>query len=231
MSGRQSQHDPRRGAGRRMRSGCGALAAAAAIALLGVAGCSATNGSTSTTAAQRAPLTCKQQYQAWRTGPANPGGRKLQADAAALGSADDDIPVMASDLKTIGADAAALEAYPMPQCADPAGYWTQYLAAVKAAGDNAGSASGLGALLLAAVPLKQVPAIQSKLNAELEKTVGVKAPLPAMQSPVAAPTLATVTPAAIPTLPTLATVAPATMPAPPPVPTLATLAPVPTTGS
>lgn len=239
MSGRQSEHDPRCGAGRRIRSGYGALAAAAAIALLGVMGCSAINDSTSTTAAQgAAPLTCKQQYQAWRTGPANPAGRRLQADAAALGSADDDIPVMTSDLKTIGADAAALEAYPMPQCADPAGYWTQYLATMKAAGDNAGSASGLGALLLAVVPLKQVPAIQSKLNAELEKTVGVKAALPTMQSPATLPTLATVAPAAvptapaaIPTLPTLATVAPATMPAAPPVPTLATLVPIPTTGS
>jgi hypothetical protein len=191
----------------------GALAGAA---LLVTAGCSAAGGGSSA-AAQPAALTCKQQYQAWRTGPANPDGQKLQRDAAAIASADDDIPVMASDLKAVGADAAALEAYPMPKCADPAGYWLQYLAAMKAAGDNAGTASGLGALLLAAVPLKQVPGIQDKLNAELAKTVGVKAPLPVVQSAVPVPTLATVP---VPTLQP-----------PPPLPTLATMAPVPTAGT
>jgi hypothetical protein len=125
--------------------------------------------------APSAPLTCAQQYANWKTGPANAPGKQLEADAAALGKAGDDIPVMTSGLKAIGADATTLEAYPMPACADPAGYWQQYLGAMKAAGDNAGSASGLGGIILAEAPLKQVPAIQSKLSAELAKTAGVKA--------------------------------------------------------
>jgi hypothetical protein len=123
-----------------------------------------------------APLTCPQQYQAWKTGPAKSGGEKVVADAKAISAAGKsvDIAEMDSSLKTLGADASALEAYPMPACADPGGYWKQYLGAMKAAGDNAGTASGLGGLILAEAPLKQVPAIQSKLTAELAKTAGVK---------------------------------------------------------
>ena len=258
MRGRQSQHHPRRGAGRRIGSGYGALAVAAAIALLGVAGCSALSTSTiaGTGAAQPAPLTCKQQYQAWRTGPANAGGRKLDADAAAIGSADDDIPAMASDLKAVGADAASMLAYPMPECADPAGYWPQCLNLMKAAGDNAGTASGLAALILAEVPLRQLPGIQTKLSAELKKTADVEAlsrqcshPSPRPSCPLlprspfppsawrrcrlrprSPPSPSLLPPLPVPTLPTLATVPVQTLPAPP-VPTLATVAPVPTTGS
>ena len=123
------------------------------------------------------PLTCAQQYTAWKNGPANADGKQLEAAAASL-SADgktEDIPAMDADLKTLGTDAARLEAYPMPACADPAGYWEQYLGQMKAAGDNAGTATGLGGLILAEAPLKQVPAIQSKLTTELAKTAGVKA--------------------------------------------------------
>lgn len=209
------------------------LGAAVAVALLAVTACATQAGTPAAVAATRS-ITCKQLYQAWRTGPANAAGRKLDADADAIGTADSDVPVIVNDLKNAGADAAALEAYPMPECADPAGYWLQYLAAVKAAGDNAGSASGLAALLLAAVPLKQVPAIQAKLNAELGKTVDVKVPLPLAQTAAPLPTVATVAPVAIPSpsaVPTLATIAPATMPAPSPLPTLATLATVPVAGS
>lgn len=123
------------------------------------------------------PLTCAQQYANWKTGPANAPGKQLEAAAAGISAAgkSEDIAVMDSDLKALGADAATLQAYPMPACADPAGYWSQYLGAMKAAGDNAGTASGLGGLLLAEAPLKQVPAIQSKLTAELAQTAGVPA--------------------------------------------------------
>ena len=57
----------------------------------------------------------------------------------------------------------------MPACADPGGYWMQVLAHIKAAGDNAGSASGLGGLLLAEAPLKQVPGMEQKLTQELKR--------------------------------------------------------------
>lgn len=156
----------------RRRGGYGPWIAGGAVALAVVAGAAfyVLHGSTSPK-----PLTCAQQYANWKNGPAHAGGVKLQADAGTLSKAGEDILVMTTGLKAVGGDATALEAYPMPQCADPAGYWLQYLGAMKAAGDNAGSASGLGGIILAEAPLKQVPAIQSKLSAELAKTAGVKA--------------------------------------------------------
>jgi hypothetical protein len=49
-------------------------------------------------------------------------------------------------------------------CADPHGYWDKPLARIKAAGDNAASSTGLGGLLMAEAPLKDVPGIQAKLG-------------------------------------------------------------------
>lgn len=203
----------------------------AALAAL-LCGCGPSSSSTSlVTGSSAAPLTCKQQYQDWEAGPAKAGAQKVTADANALSSAGGDIPVMVGDLKALGADATAMQAYPMPACADPAGYWAQVLNSMKAAGDNAGSATGLAALVLAEAPLKQVPALQSKLAAELAKTIGAKMPAPASRPSVAAPALPTVAAATIPApspLPTLATVAPVAVPTPPPLPSLQ---PVPTEGT
>lgn len=156
------------------------------------------------------PLTCAQQYANWKSGPASAAAEKAQADASSLSAAGnlDDIIGMVSAIEAVGADAGALQRYPMPACADPAGYWSQVLAELKAAGGNAGTSSGLGALLLAVAPLRQLPATQAKLDAELTTTVGVKAP-------VTFPSAGVVTPTPLPT------VAPSTVPATP-VPTLAT---------
>jgi hypothetical protein len=117
------------------------------------------------------PLTCKQQYNAWKTGPARALGKQLEADLSKVSSAGsaEDITALTSALKTAGADATALEQYPMPACADPGGYWEQTLARIKASGDNAASASGLSALILAEVPLKEVPGLEAKLTAELKR--------------------------------------------------------------
>lgn len=60
--------------------------------------------------------------------------------------------------------------YPMPVCAGPRGYWNAVLARIRAARDNAGSASGLSALILAEAPLNAVPGLESKLTAELKRT-------------------------------------------------------------
>ena len=123
-------------------------------------------------AAAAKPLTCKQQYDAWKTGPARAQGKQFEADlskVSAAGSAED-ITALTSALKTAGADATALEQYPIPACADPGRYWAQMLAHIKAAGDNAASASGLSALILAEVPAKAVPGLEAKLTAELKRT-------------------------------------------------------------
>lgn len=128
------------------------------------------------TAAAAKPLTCKQQYAAWKTGPAHPLALKMKTDGNALDAAgsSEDIKLILNSLKTIGADATALKAYPIPACADPKGYWLQVLADMTAAGDNADGASGLGGLLVAEAPLKNATKLSAKLGAELAKTAGVK---------------------------------------------------------
>lgn len=125
-------------------------------------------------ASPAAHLTCKQQYAGWKTGPARPAAVRLAHDFAKVRSAarSQDIVTMTSALKTVGSDAAALQAYPIPVCADPAGYWGQMVSRLQAAGDNAGTATGLGALIAAAAPLQGVTGIENKLNAELKRTTG-----------------------------------------------------------
>ena len=81
---------------------------------------------------------------------------------------------MDAALAKLGNDAAQLEKYPMPACADPAGYWTQMLGDLKAAGDNAGATSGLGGLLTAMAPAEKVKPLETELQAELARTAGVK---------------------------------------------------------
>jgi len=123
------------------------------------------------------PLTCAQQYKAWQGGPADAlAKRTFGPDDKALTAAGnvDDIPAMDSALGKLGSDASQLEAYPMPACADPAGYWTQMLADIKAAGDNAGSTSGLGGLITAMAPAEKVKPLEAELSAELARTAGVK---------------------------------------------------------
>lgn len=123
------------------------------------------------------PLTCPQQYAAWKNGPAaEPAKSLLNSDGNALQAAasDDDIPKMDSALKQFGQDAQKLQAYPMPACADPAGYWAQVLGKISAAGDNAGSTPGLGGLMTAMAPLQQLKPVEAKLDAELARTAGVK---------------------------------------------------------
>jgi hypothetical protein len=123
------------------------------------------------------PLTCPQQYQQWKTGPADAiAKRTLGTETNALTSAakSDDIPAMDSALKNLGTDAAQLERYPMPSCADPAGYWPQMLADLKAAGDNAGSTSGLAGFLTVMAPMEKAKLLEEKLQAELARTADVK---------------------------------------------------------
>jgi hypothetical protein len=151
------------------------LAALAPAAALALAACgSSGNGSPSAAP----PASCHQQYETWKAGPARDAAKSLVAQLHAIQAAGtaSDIPRLTAALKAAGRAAASAASYPMPHCADPHGYWEAILTRIRAAGDNAGSASGLGGLLLAMVPLKEVPAIEHKLGAELEQTVHVKTP-------------------------------------------------------
>jgi hypothetical protein len=118
---------------------------------------------------------CRQQYQAWKTGPARAKAKPLVTALRGLQSAgkSDDINLMRGALRRAGMLAHQLQAYPMPRCADPAGYWAQTLADIRAGGDNAGAATGLVGLIAAEVPLKKVPPLERKLQDELKSTAGV----------------------------------------------------------
>jgi hypothetical protein len=144
----------------------------ALLTIAALAGCGTTAAGTAAK-----PPTCQQQYRTWKAGPALTPGKQLKTDLGAVSTAStaSDIPAMTAGLKASAADVTALNAYPMPACADPHGYWKAILARVKAAGDNAGTSNGLGALILAEAPLKDVPALETKLQAELATTIpGVK---------------------------------------------------------
>ena len=71
--------------------------------------------------ASATPLSCKQQYTAWQTGPAKPYGKKLETALNAVQSAGatDDIPDTLADLKAAGPVAAQSEQYPMPGLCRP----------------------------------------------------------------------------------------------------------------
>ncbi len=146
---------------------------AAAAGLTSACGTAAAPAASATRPAATPPSpSCKQQYSTWQHGPARAPGKKLVAALNAVQSAatSEDFPVTLAALKTAGIAAADLGRYPMPACADPHGYWNAMLARIRAAGDNAGAASGLSGLLLAEAPLKDVPGLQAKLDAELKRT-------------------------------------------------------------
>jgi hypothetical protein len=154
-----------------------AAATAAALALLGA--CASSTGSTASPAGQAAtssPPSCRAQFESWKSGPARTAAKGLATQLRAVQAASkaQDVPQLVAALKRAGRAAAATAKYPMPHCADPHGYWQALLTRIRAAGDNAGTGNGLGAILLAMAPLKQAPALERKLGAELKQTVHAK---------------------------------------------------------
>jgi hypothetical protein len=145
-------------------------AALALIATVTLAGCGAAAHITGTAGPAASPPSCHAQYEAWKHGPA----AKLQAAVKRLQAAGGtgDIPKLERALKAAGKDAAALQSTPAPRCADPKGYERQVLARITAAADNLKAAHGLGGLLLAEGPLKNIKVIEKQLGAELDRTVG-----------------------------------------------------------
>jgi hypothetical protein len=156
--------------------------AAAVAAGLALAACGSPGDGASIAAgpaASASPASCHALYEAWKHGPADVAGKALVAQFRAVAAAGKaaDIPHLVTALKRAGTGAADLERHPMPHCADPRGYWPAILTRIRSAADNAGSGSGLGGLLLAMVPLKQVPGLLGKLAAELRRTVHLGTPL------------------------------------------------------
>lgn len=112
------------------------------------------------------PATCRQQYDAWKSGPAN----TIVAEVKALDSAvtAGDMSALTATLKEAGPAAVKAARHPIPVCADPSGYWFALMMHVNAAANSTGSASST----LSAV--KSVPEIDGELSTELKHTTGVK---------------------------------------------------------
>jgi hypothetical protein len=65
---------------------------------------------------------------------------------------------------------------PVPHCADPGGLYTQYIASVYGAGDDAHKAKGLNGLRKAAAPLNGLKNVQSQLAAEVKRALAKPSP-------------------------------------------------------
>jgi hypothetical protein len=119
------------------------LAALAVVAVL-LAGCGGSAHHAS----------CAAQYRSWQHGPARPFARAMASQLSNL------------DFAAAGRSAASLESWPMPACADPAGYWPQLLRMIEVAGRN--ESAGLVYIL---GQYQQVKSLEGELEAELKKTV------------------------------------------------------------
>jgi len=143
------------------------LAGAALTAALTLTAC----GSGGSSAASP-PRSCLQQYRSWNAGPAHAAGENLVAALNGVEAANAALKNSTTNaaLKRAGAAATVLARYPIPNCADPKGYWRAVLVQIQAAAHNA-RGSGQGALVAAAVVLHNMPALDLKLASELKQTV------------------------------------------------------------
>lgn len=165
-----------------MRVPVKAAVIAMALAAFAVAGCGSagSTGTSAPVASSQAPAqSCHAQYETWKNGPARKAALGLVAQVRAIKAEANaqDIVRLNAALKRAGRAANAALAYPMPRCADPRGYWEAFLTRIRSGADNASTGTGLGALLLAMGPLKEVPALLNKLSAELKRTVQSGTPL------------------------------------------------------
>jgi len=138
--------------------------AAVLLAALAVTACSG-----SPAPATPAMASCRHLFEAWKhSAPTVAFKADLQAVNAQVRARD--FPAFKAAVERTGSAAARLPR--PPHCADPAGYYLQLLAFYTAAGNYARSASGPVNLATELRRLKSPAKINSKLTAELNRTVG-----------------------------------------------------------
>ena len=116
------------------------------------------------------PVPCRQQYQAWKRGPALAEDQMQAAvNAVQIAEKSGNAPALRSALRKLVPAALAAAQVPPPRCADPGGLYSDYVTAVYVAGDNARSAAGTSGLLKAVAPLKSLKTIESQLAAEANR--------------------------------------------------------------
>jgi hypothetical protein len=118
------------------------------------------------------PVSCRQQYEAFKRRPAS-GEARMQAAVKAVQAAEKsgNAAAIRSAMKKLMPAALAATQDSPPQCTDPEGLYTEYVVAVYAAGHNARSAKGISGLLKAAAPLKDLNTMESRLAAEANRAL------------------------------------------------------------
>jgi hypothetical protein len=119
-------------------------------------------------------MSCRQQVQNWKQGPARAAFSRLKAALKQVQAAEksEDLTGMQSAMKELVPTAYALAGHPMPHCADPDSLYPTFATKVFTAGYKARSAHGLGALTRAAAPLPGLKKLEHQMAAEIDRIVG-----------------------------------------------------------
>jgi hypothetical protein len=145
------------------------LATAAAAAVAGLTACGHTGPPTRAPGAAsashgsvRVPVSCSQQYDAWKHGK----GKAVIAALDAVRSAETaaNTHTLVAALKKTRPAVSQAAHHPVPACADPRGYLNVLLMHVNAAAAQGGSASSVRAAM------QGVQKIERQLTAELNNT-------------------------------------------------------------
>jgi hypothetical protein len=146
-----------------------------AVAVLLAVGCGPAPTPGSHPASSAAPsLSCRQQVQSWKQGPARAAFSRLKAALRQVQAAGEtgDVAGMESAMKELVPTAYALAGHPMPHCADPDSLYPKFVTKIYTAGYKARSARELGALMRAAAPLAGLKKLEHQMTAEIDRTVG-----------------------------------------------------------
>jgi hypothetical protein len=117
---------------------------------------------------------CAQQFHAWQNGSAH--SAIIDFDAAQQALADESSSgqpaLIAASLNILGQRAAALASFPVPDCADPNGYFAALLSRIGTVTGEVGPDANLTILQQAINQLDSVFSLESDFTAEVKQTTG-----------------------------------------------------------
>jgi hypothetical protein len=117
---------------------------------------------------------CAQQFHAWQNGSAH--SAIIDFDAAQQALADESSSgqpaLIAASLNILGQRAAALASFPVPDCADPNGYFAALLSRIGTVTGEVDPGTTLTILQQAINQLDSVFSLESDFTAEVKQTTG-----------------------------------------------------------
>jgi len=119
-------------------------------------------------------VSCRQQYQDWKHGPAQVSASKLAAALKTVQAArkSGDVAGIRPAMKKLVPAALGLAEHPMPHCADPANLYSRLVTRTYTVGNTTRSAKRTAGLWRAAVLLKSLHEIEHQITVEVNRTVG-----------------------------------------------------------